>query len=105
MGASRYMAVAEHRDSQLDRSFKPGDMVTGSEYERMGDPAAFRVAEFPEQVAALREEFGLDDQADAADVDLEGLNIDQLQGLAREAGVEGRSQMNKAQLINALLSS
>lgn len=56
MGASRYMAVEPHTDDEQGRSFAPGDFVTGSEFERMGDPAAFRVAEFPEQVAALQAE-------------------------------------------------
>lgn len=103
MGASRWMAIREHRTESAGIWF-PGEFVTGSEYERLGEPDAFRPAEFPEQVAALREEYGLDDdpQAVEGEPDLEGLSVPELKELAAERDITGRSDMKRQELLAAL---
>lgn len=100
MGASRYMAVEEYRDDRSGRSFAPGDFVTGSDYERMGDPSAFRGADYPSEVDQLRAEYGITDPAGPDGLD--GMTVEELRAMAADQGVEGRSGMNKAQLVDAL---
>jgi hypothetical protein len=64
------MAVKEHE------GFKPGDWVTGSQFERLGSPEAFRPADFPEDVAALQAEIAktskTSSKASKAKVDKDG---------------------------------
>lgn len=110
MGASRYMAVAAHKDDQTGRRFVPGEFVSGNEYARMGDPDAFAPADFPEDVERLRVEHGIDQKPQETqptptvqgDVALDGLSVDELRQLAAEHEIDGRSQMNKGQLLEAL---
>jgi hypothetical protein len=101
MGASRYMAVADHE------TYKAGTFITGTEYERLGEPDAFQPADFPEDVARLRDEHGLNEQSAEAESpsyvdELEGKTVEELRELATERNIEGRSSMNKQQLIDAL---
>jgi hypothetical protein len=111
MGASRYMAVEDYTDEQ-GREYKAGvDYVTGTEFERLGEPEAFQPADFPEDVARLRDEHGLDEQTQEAESpsyvdeqDLEGKTVEELRELAAAREIEGRSSMNKAELIDALRS-
>jgi hypothetical protein len=110
MGASRYLAIKDYTDETTGRTYKAftdEGYITGSQYERLGDPEAFRPADYPEDVAALRAEHGLDDESDAererVEGDgLEGKTVEELRELATERNVEGRSNMNKAELIAAL---
>ena len=86
MGASRWMAVEAFTHEQSAREFKPGDFITGSEYERMGDPESFRPAEFPEQVAALRDAHGITDQPVAAgEFDPADHTVDEVNAYLHEA--------------------
>jgi hypothetical protein len=99
MGASRYLAVEDYE------TYKAGTFITGTEYARLGEPDAFQPADFPEDVARLRDEHGLDDtppeQAQEGD-GLNGMLVEELRELATERNIEGRSNMNKAELIKAL---
>jgi hypothetical protein len=106
MGFSRYMAVETYTDD-IGRTYNPGDFITGTEYERIGEPDAFAGADYPEQVDQLREEHGLDEQTAEAESpsyvdELEGKTVEELRELATERNIEGRSTMNKAELIDAL---
>jgi hypothetical protein len=109
MGHSRYMAVEDFHHAETDRTIKAGEFVTGSEFERLGEPDAFKGADYPEEVDQLREEHGLDEQSAEAESpsyvdsdDLEGKTVEELRELAVERNIEGRSSMNKAELIDAL---
>jgi len=109
MGATRYLAVADYTDEH-GREYKAGvDYVTGTEFERLGEPAEFAGADYPEDVVRLREEYGLDEQMQEAEApsyvdsdDLEGKTVEELRELATERNIEGRSTMNKAELVDAL---
>jgi Rho termination factor, N-terminal domain len=109
VGFTRYMATADHRDEATDRQYRAGEFVTGSEFERLGEPSAFAGADYPEDVAQLREEHGLDEQTGEAEApsyvdsdDLEGKTVEELRELAAAREIEGRSSMNKAELVDAL---
>lgn len=118
MGASRYMATSDYRDEQTDRTFKAGEFVTGTEFQRLGEPAEFAGADYPEDVQRLRDEYGITDDAEQAeeqvladqptvddatqDDDLDGKTVEELRELAVERNIEGRSNMNKSQLVQAL---
>jgi hypothetical protein len=112
VGHSRYMAVADYTDEH-DRQYRAGEFITGTEYERLGEPDAFKGADYPSEVDQLREEHGLDadEQMQEAETpsyvdeqDLDGKTVDELRELAAAREIEGRSSMNKQQLIDALRS-
>jgi hypothetical protein len=112
MGFSRYLPIADFTDERTGRTHRAGveeDSITGTEFERLGEPAEFAGADYPEDVVRLREEYGLDEQSAEVESpsyvdsgDLEGKTVEELRELATERNIEGRSTMNKAELVDAL---